>query len=162
MSVTDIAAEIFDELDSSDSTSVPAIAYWLRNNIGILNNLLFEEFTINGSTYEISPELTETQKVIFKKLYFLTFYEKKIRGGLTQSSTFQITQEITSDGATVRRASVVQVLQQLKQMRNDLVAELKDLINTYRLSSSRSVQVSGDDVIVGLFPINKYNRLNDR
>ena len=52
MKIVDIANEIYRELGEPSTTSIPAIAFWVRSNIGALNNYLNESFTINNS-YEI-------------------------------------------------------------------------------------------------------------
>ena len=50
MKVVDIADEIFRELDSPSSLSIPAIAYWLRANIGTLNNYINTSYVINSTS----------------------------------------------------------------------------------------------------------------
>ena len=40
MKVVDIADEIFRELSEPSTLSIPAIAYWVRSNVGELNNYL--------------------------------------------------------------------------------------------------------------------------
>ena len=69
MKIVDIATEIFTDLDQPSTTSIPAIAGWLRNNIGKLNILIASTYAINTNTLEFDADLGETEKAIYKKLY---------------------------------------------------------------------------------------------
>ncbi|MFY7816379.1 MAG: hypothetical protein ACOVRK_14450, partial [Chryseobacterium taeanense] len=52
MKVVDIAYELYMEIGEPDDTSIPAVAFWVRANIGALNNYLFSDFQIN-SNFEV-------------------------------------------------------------------------------------------------------------
>ena len=56
MKIVDIADEIFRELDQPKDVSIPQIAFWIRVNVGSLNNLLHTEYEIDTTTLEISPD----------------------------------------------------------------------------------------------------------
>ena len=56
MKIVDIADEIFRELDQPKDVSVPQIAFWIRVNVGSLNNLINTEYAIDTTTLEISPD----------------------------------------------------------------------------------------------------------
>ena len=47
MKVVDIADEIFRELSEPSTLSIPAIAYWVRSNVGELNNYLNTSFRVS-------------------------------------------------------------------------------------------------------------------
>ena len=49
MTVSTIATEIYTELGSPSSLSTAAIQYWLRSNVGVLNNSINTEFSVNDS-----------------------------------------------------------------------------------------------------------------
>ena len=53
MKIVDIADEIFRELGEPSTISIPAIAYWIRSNVGELNNRINTTFKIS-ETYEYS------------------------------------------------------------------------------------------------------------
>ena len=53
MKIVDIADEIFRELGSPSDLSIPAIAFWLRSNMGALNNHINMAFKINTTTFEV-------------------------------------------------------------------------------------------------------------
>ena len=63
MKVVDVADEIYRELGSPTDTSVASISFWVRSNIGALNNHTNMEFTIDGSTLEVSYLDDDDEKV---------------------------------------------------------------------------------------------------
>ena len=75
MKVVDIADEIFRELAEPTNLSIPAISFWLRANIGQLNNYINTEYSIDSSDLEIkdtsSVEIGEDEKSVLKKMYFI-------------------------------------------------------------------------------------------
>lgn len=81
MKTVDIADEIYRELGSPSSTSISAIAFWVRSNIGALNNYLNEAFVISDS-YEIvgadSAEINIQAVAILKKMYSIHDYDLKL------------------------------------------------------------------------------------
>ena len=99
MKVVDIADESHRELGSPTDLSIPAIAFWLRTNLGALNNHINTSFIVNATTYEIEQattdsqgtsvtlEIAEEEKAILKKLYILHYYDSKIRSRLFLSLT---------------------------------------------------------------------------
>ena len=46
MKIVDIADEIYRELGEPSSLSIPAISFWIRSNVGELNNRLNTAFKI--------------------------------------------------------------------------------------------------------------------
>ena len=60
MKVVDIADEIFRELSEPSTLSIPAIAYWVRSNVGELNNYLNTSFRVSHSTFEIEEKVEAT------------------------------------------------------------------------------------------------------
>ena len=80
MKVVDIADEIFRELGEPTTLSIPAITYWIRSNVGQMNNLIHTSFFINSKDLEIvetvdskSVEIGEEEKAIIKKNVFYPF-----------------------------------------------------------------------------------------
>ena len=57
MKIADIANEVYMELGELTSLSVPAIAFWVRTNIGNLNARLNTPYVIDPGTFEITPDL---------------------------------------------------------------------------------------------------------
>ena len=100
MKVVDIADEIFRELSEPSTLSIPAIAYWVRSNVGELNNYLNTSFRVSHSTFEIEErvdvtgrqpvsfnssvdndtlELQFEEKAVLKKMYNVHYYDQQLR-----------------------------------------------------------------------------------
>ena len=60
MKVVDIADEIYRELGEVTSLSIPAIAFWVRTNIGALNSFINTTYSINTTTLELEQTVTDT------------------------------------------------------------------------------------------------------
>ena len=64
MKVVDIADEIYRELGEITSLSIPAIAFWVRTNIGALNNLINTGYSIDSDTViSVSDDGSSVTKV---------------------------------------------------------------------------------------------------
>ena len=77
--VTSIAQEIYEEMGEPSDFSIASIAAWVRRNIGGLGNSLNNSYEINSLTLEISPNLSDIEKYIFKKMYSIYFFDLKIK-----------------------------------------------------------------------------------
>ena len=70
--IVSISDEIYRELGNPTDMSIATISFWLRTNLGQLNNLLNISIEIDSTTLELNGTgLTADQAVIFKKLYFI-------------------------------------------------------------------------------------------
>ena len=107
--IVDIADEIHRELGNPTDLSIPPISYWLTTNLGQLNNLLNLTLTLDEDNLEFSTDLDDQQKVIFKKLYFVHYYNTKVRATLGAASTDSVV-EVSSDGARVRKINKNELL----------------------------------------------------
>tara|TARA_R100000808_G_C2152931_1_gene162724 strand:+ start:2465 stop:2947 length:483 start_codon:yes stop_codon:yes gene_type:complete len=153
MKIVDIADEIFRELDQPTEVSIPQIAFWVRVNIGTLNNLIYTEFKIDETTLEISPDPNIEEKSILKKLYTTHFYDMKIRSVLGASSLDAVV-EVTSDGATVRKVNRNQTSQILTSIRKQEQDILSNLVESYKSNKAVPRQVAGDDTVEGVYTTN--------
>ena len=64
MKIVDIADEIFRELGEPSTISIPAIAFWIRSNVGELNNRINTTFKIvdyGAEAYEFSGSFVSPQ-----------------------------------------------------------------------------------------------------
>lgn len=151
MKVVDIANEIYMDEGSPTSTSVPAIAFWIRGKVGEINNLLFENYVINAS-YEIvnesGAEITPEAVSIIKKLFKVYYYDVQIRGFMNAITTDSVL-EVTDNGSSVRKVNRNEVSKTLSVLKKDEVLQLQQLITAYRLKGSTPSQVTGDDTISG-------------
>ena len=109
MKVVDIANEIYRELDSPTTLSIPPIMFWLRANVGDLNNHLSEHFVINPTTLELEREvagkmveIAEEEKSILKKMYYVHYYAVLLRTTLGAAASDSVV-EIQTDDTRVRK-----------------------------------------------------------
>jgi hypothetical protein len=179
MKIQDIADEIFRDLNKPSDLSIPAIAYWVRTNIGALNNLIFTsysvdctdpnlEFTANTTDGEVSggaPVMTvpfkDEEKAIMKSLYAIHYYDLKIRGVLGAAG-YNSALEVTANGATVRLTSKTEIAKAYMQAKKMEVENRDRLVMGYNKSKAIPAQVAGDDTQPGLFsPQYDFNRVND-
>jgi len=145
--IVSISDEIYRELGNPTDMSIATISFWLRTNLGQLNNLLNISIEIDGVTLELSGTgLTADQAVIFKKLYFIHFYDLKIRSTLGAAGTDSVI-EVSSDGARVRKINKNELSKTWLAARSAEQEELTRLITAYRITASEPLQVAGDDTI---------------
>lgn len=151
MKVVDIANEIFIELGSPSTTTIPTIAFWIRTKLGDINNLLFEDFILN-SDYEIvdgdGVEITPEAVAIIKKLYRLYDYDVQIRTNMNSLATDSII-EVTDQGSSVRKVNRNEVSKTYATLKNAEQQALNDMVTAYRLRGSSPKQVVGDDTVIG-------------
>ena len=146
MKIVDIADEIFRELDQPTDASIPQIAFWIRVNVGTLNNLINTEYTIDTTTLEISPDPAIEEKSILKRLYVVHFYDLKLRGSLGAAAQDSIL-EVTADGATVRKLNKNETSKVYLSLKKQEQEELHKEVGSYKLKNSKPIQVAGDDTI---------------
>ncbi len=134
-------------MGSPSDISLPYIAYYYRNAIGYINNLLNASFSIETtSPYNISPELSEGEKMIFNEIFQLHYIDKLIQSNVGAAG-FSSVVEVQSDGGLVRQVSRTEVFKtylQLKKQHQDL---LDKMINSYKLGNFNPLAVHGDDYV---------------
>jgi hypothetical protein len=153
MKIVDIANEIFVDIGQPTSTSVPAIAFWVRGKIGDINNLLCEDFVFS-STYEIvdgnGDEIAPEVVAILKKLYKIYDYENQIRVNLNALTTDSII-EVTDQGSSVRKVNKNEVSKTLASLKTGEEQSVKEMITGYKLRLGAPSQVTGDDDVRGYY-----------
>ena len=160
MKVVDIADEIYRELNFPTDSSIPAVSFWVRTNIGALNNLINTSYSIDSTTFEIlqvppgatsgEEEIGENEKSILKKMYFVHYYEKKIKENLGVGAIDQ-TIEITSDGMKIRKTSKTEIIRHISEVKKQEFSELEKMVHFYKTNQSSPRQVTGDDTTEGLY-----------
>ncbi len=163
MKVVDIADELFREVGEPSTYSVASISYWVRANIGRLNNHINTFFEISASTYEInqqidekndntlvSKEITIDEASILKKMFLIHYYDREIRTNISNANTDTIVQ-VTDQGSTVRKINKNEVVKSLSSLKKQEYEEMKDLITDYRRSQLKPRQVVGDDTTKGYY-----------
>jgi len=147
--VTSIAQEIYEEMGEPDDFSIAAIAAWVRRNIGGLGNMINIEFTIDSTSLEITPSLTDTQKYIFKKMYSIYFFDIKIKSTGSLAINDYVT--IKDDIGSVQKLNKNEVLKNFYNIRQQEYKELQDFLKKYELNEITPLQVAGDDNIPGSY-----------
>lgn len=140
--------------------SIAAIAAWVRRNIGGLGNMLNNSYEINSSTLEITPNLSDIEKYIFKKMYSIYFFDIKIKSAGSLALTDYTS--IKDDFGSVQKLNTNEILKGFYQIRQQEYKELKDLSTKYVLNASSPVQVAGDDTIPGSYDSEKDALYNIR
>jgi hypothetical protein len=148
--ITDIANEIFDELSEPEDISIPAIAFWLRSNIGKLNNLLCQSYSIDTTSqnYEITPEINDNVKDIFKTLYAIYYFGRQANRNLG-AANFNTTVEIESDGSRVRKVSKNDNSKMWLEVQKTAKNDLTQLLNHYKfcVAANSISSIAGEDGI---------------
>lgn len=164
--IVDIADELFRELGEPDDISVPSIAFWLRTNIGSLNVLLNKPYTINVSSLEVEHTSTDpfgiNEKVIFKKLYTIHYYDRQLRKTLVSVNLDSVV-SISDEGSSVTKVNKNELSKTFASIKKQEMLELSDMLKAYSTNEITPLQVAGDDTIPGLSTkgdqsVNIYNR----
>lgn len=171
MKVVDIADDVFRELGSPTTLSIPAIAFYIRGSVGALNNYINTDYVLNGDLEieetvtdnstgtETATEIGIAETSILKKMYLVHYYDSKIRTNLTSLDADTIV-EVTDQGSSVRKVNKNEVSKTLLSIRNQEYEGLQGLIAQYKISKSAPNQVAGDDTIEGFYKKgdNAFNR----
>ena len=171
MTVSTIATEIYTELGSPSSLTEVAIEYWLRSNVGVLNNSINTEFSLNSATpveieHEVCGVVTQIgidEGAILKKMYMLHYYDQQIRSNISSAGTDAVI-EVASDGMKVRKINKTEIAKHLGDIKRQEQEELNRLINYYKTNKANPRQVAGDDTVEGNYSsggsTSSFNRLN--
>jgi len=154
--VASVAQEIYEELGEQSDTSIAAIAAWIRRNIGGLSNMLDKEYEIKDGTYEISPNLTDIEKYIFKKMYSIYYFDLKIKSTASLTSTDYVS--VKDDFGSIQKINSNEVLRNFYSIRKQEYEELKSLIDTYNLNQVNPLQIAGDDIFPGSYSPENIDR----
>lgn len=146
----DISDEIYQELGEPSDVSLSSIAHWLRNNVGKLNILLNATFSVSETDYELDTSLDIQQKDIFKKMYLVYYYRRKISANSTAMGYDSVIQ-IDRNGNKVRFTNANEVSKLYRELVKDEEMNLKSLVNSYKFNNLKPLQVAGDDTVQSNF-----------
>ncbi|MFM1781341.1 MAG: hypothetical protein RLZZ181_106 [Pseudomonadota bacterium] len=161
---SDLAHEIFTVEFGSDTsvTTFSQISGWFSTNLGLLNNLLYSNFT--GA----DPNLGIEEKAIFKELYLSNFYTKQarnaLRGILSSSNNGDNILSVSDGDNSITFVNRNEVSKVYRGLATDSQAKLKDLIASYNSYKAEPRQLggieagyfSGSGVYYGVFPYSYY------
>ena len=165
MKVVDIADEVFRELGEPTILSIPAISFWLRANIGQLNNYIHTEFLVNTSDLEIKTsagvEIGEEEKAVLKKMYFIHFYDQKLRTHMTTLDTDTVI-SVRDGDSSVTKINRNEITRSIAAIKNQEYDELNQMIQAYNSQKGYPRQVAGDDTTSGASTKynTQFNRIN--
>lgn len=163
MTVATIADEIHKELGEPTAYTTTAIQFWLRSNIGELNNLLLTNYSLNNNEIKDDCDPAEPIEVepaaILKKMYKVHYHDLEIKKNLLSISTDSII-EVRDQGSSVRKVNKNQVTLALTNIRKQEVEELNNLVTAYRARNSEPRQVAGDDTVEGEYHRNDTTTRN--
>jgi len=164
MKVVDIADEIYRELNSPTDLSISAIAFWVRTNIGELNNLLFSSYVLKSPSLELVDECDDAISIeavaILKKMYSIHFYDLQIKKNIVSLSTDTIL-EVSDQGSSVKKVNKNEVSKTLTTLRKQEIETMRNLVTAYRLKGAEPRQVAGDDTIAGDYGKDDTTRVTD-
>lgn len=142
--LNDIAKEIMEcEFDNDTSlNSIQSIECWLESNLGILNNLIDTEYTVDA------PELDCEAQAIYKLLYMHNYYSKKARSAMrgVMDNCSSGSGEILSlkDGeSTVSFTNRNETAKVIRGLANDTKEQINYLVARYNMYQSEPRQVGG-------------------
>ncbi len=133
MNVSEIADELYRELDQPSDILIPSIIFWLQCNIGNLNISIDTGYIINPATLEISPELGEDEKAIYKYQYYRDYYERQARKNL-YAGAYATFSEVKEGNRTVKRTNKTTIANVWGAMSKDLADRILDLIAMYKVN----------------------------
>ena len=154
MKVVDIANEIYLENAQPSDTSIPAIAFWIRSNVGKLNNLIYTNYSINQTNLEVvdasDVEIDILAAAIIKVMYKVYRVELDIRGILAGIGTDSVLEARDQD-FSVKKINKSELLKTMTAFKKDSLKELHDLVHYYRSYNGPPSQIAGDDTVVGYY-----------
>ena len=97
MKIVDIATEIYTNNSEPSDTSIPAISYWVKSNVGKMNSFVFTSFVVNASSEIIDEDGLEIDidaAAILKQMWQVDRYDTLIASRLTSSSLINVQWQI--------------------------------------------------------------------
>ncbi len=146
MTLLELSTQTSQDLENPDYPTVGVINYWYRHAVFSLNNLINTGYTINPTDGSISPELGDQESAILKKMYFVYYYDTKIRANLGAASVDSVL-EVAENGAVVRMTNKNEISKSYIQMKKHEQEELNNLVTFYRGNNAVPQAVAGTDDI---------------
>jgi len=161
MKVVDLANQIWLENASPTDTSIPAIAFWIKTNLGKLNSLTYESFVVDPTTQEIFNGGWGTQAIpqnalyslaanIIKHMYKVYRTDLDIRATINSLSNDTVL-EAGDENFKIKKVNRTEVLKVLTQIKKDTLEELEKMVHYYRSYNGSPDAISGDDTVYGYF-----------
>lgn len=162
-----LAQSISDYSIPMDTGRFPTsfISGWLEANIGKLNALTHECFTITGTGIFGPTGLNTIEKSIFTELFLIYYYGRASRDSLRRSvydengSLASAEFNTLKEGDTyISRPDKNSISRTYSQMVSESKKNLDDLLFQYNNNKVGPLSVAGDDGNVNFYDFNKFNR----
>lgn len=150
MIVENLARALYLEYGEPKCFSIPSIAYYLRTQVGTVNNLIFEHFKISGNALEITDEcgnpLKRDAASIFAQVFRVYYCQKQINENMNALAADSILSfQDNLGGTNVTRVNKNQIALTWVQLKKDEQARLEKLVGSYKIRKACPSQVAGDD-----------------
>ena len=154
MKVVDIANEIFLENASPSDTTIPAIAFWIRSNVGKLNTVIYEDFYVDTTDLEIhkcKDWLIGSMGASIIKMLFKIYRIDLDSRNMMVAVQYDTVLKATDQDFSIEKVNKSELLKTFANMKKDALKELQDLVHSYRSYYGEPKSVNGDDDIPGHF-----------
>lgn len=159
--IVDLADLIWrEELNETNKTSIPEIAYWLKNTgLGKLNNLIHTTFTINESTQEIEESSFSIEEAaILVQLYLIKYFKRQANDFLGAVGVSEIV-EWSENGMSIRKVNRNELAKTWLSLEKRAQEDLKDLISSYKISKATPRSIEGKELLLLISRLPRYNRI---
>lgn len=144
-----LAANIFNYSYPDDGSrfSTGFISGWLETNLGLLNGITHEEFSINSTGAFEPSSLAPVEESIYRLLYDIYYYQRASRyalKGIVWDSSLTDAMIMVKEGdTTIQRTSKHQVARTFSDLAKAAEDTLNDLVFQYNSSKAAPRQVVG-------------------
>jgi hypothetical protein len=163
MLIVDIANSIILENQVGCSQGIASVAYWCRHQIGYLNTLLYEDFSISQTTQEITkdnpdwytccnlldggnPTVNTEAVAILKQLFKIYNLQLQVQNNMNSIQQNDLIAVNDNFGGTqFTRINRNEVCKTLISMRKDEIAILNDMVGRYNIRRGVVRAIHGDD-----------------
>ena len=125
------------------------VSGWLETNIGELNGLIHEEFSVDttGNIRAAGTGLAPVEENIFSTLYELFYYQKSSREALRSFTYSDSVDWITlkEGDTTIQRQNKNSVSKTYVDLSKEANSRLDNLLYQYNYQKSSPIQVAGTD-----------------
>lgn len=150
--IGNLAASIYDtefgyaDTELAREREIVAISGWLIANEGLLNTLIYTQFsggnpgTVKGSHFGLE------EQEIFKQLYLSKYYRKSSRDVLRNITTNDMDWTRLSEGdTTIQRTNKNETAKTYITLAKEADERIKELVYSYNLYQARPLQTAGAD-----------------
>ncbi len=148
MNTTEMADITYRELNQPNDESISSIAFYYQSNLGLINNLLSTNFTLDNTTLNIIPELTDAQFVIYKFLFIISYFNKQIQKNLGAGAYSSSILEIREDGRVIKKIDKTNIAKQLTALVASIKIQLNDNIYAYNSNNALPYQIDVSNPII--------------